>query len=161
MKHALVLVSLWRLTMRNPGTKITAYFDKAVGVYAGSEVKVLGVSVGHIDTVTPQGNTVRVDFTVDDGIEIPAETRRPPDTPNPGRISGCPDSSRPLKKGVRRRCERRGARCEAPRRRRCQSASGRSGNKADGPARLSAAEVALRPAAERFQQAPRGPSPGF
>src|ERR1700730_17693759 len=37
-------------------------------------------------------------------------------------------------------------------------ASGRSGNAADGPARLSAAAVALRPAAERFQQ-DRGPCP--
>jgi len=37
-------------------------------------------------------------------------------------------------------------------------ASGRSGNAADGPARLSAAAVALRPAAESFQQ-DRGPCP--
>ncbi|HEV8557576.1 MAG TPA: MlaD family protein, partial [Actinophytocola sp.] len=70
---ALVLVALWWLTMRNPGTKLTAYFEKTVGVYAGSEVKVLGVSIGHIDTVTPQGDTVRVELTVDDGVEIPAD----------------------------------------------------------------------------------------
>src|SRR5260370_15746524 len=38
-------------------------------------------------------------------------------------------------------------------------ASGRSGNAADGPERLSAAAVALRPAAENFQQ-DRGPCPG-
>src|SRR5260370_32820858 len=38
-------------------------------------------------------------------------------------------------------------------------ASGRSGNAADGPARVSAAAVALRPAAENFQQ-DRGPCPG-
>jgi virulence factor Mce-like protein len=70
---ALVLVALWWLTMRNPGTKLTAYFEKTVGVYAGSEVKVLGVSIGHIDTVTPRGDTVRVELTVDDGVEIPAD----------------------------------------------------------------------------------------
>jgi phospholipid/cholesterol/gamma-HCH transport system substrate-binding protein len=55
------------------GLTVTAYFDKAVGVYAGSAVKVLGVSVGRIDSVVPQGNTVRVDLTVEPGVEIPAE----------------------------------------------------------------------------------------
>src|SRR6266508_215558 len=38
------------------------------------------------------------------------------------------------KKGVRRRCERRGVGCKEPRRRRCRGASGRSGDAADGPA---------------------------
>ena len=74
--YALVLMLavafvLWWVTLRPDGTKITAYFTKAVGVYAGSEVKVLGVGVGRIDSVTPHGDRVRVEMTVDDGIEIP------------------------------------------------------------------------------------------
>jgi phospholipid/cholesterol/gamma-HCH transport system substrate-binding protein len=67
----LVVAALWWITLGHKGTQLTAYFDKAIGVYAGSEVKVLGVSVGRIDSVTPQGGTVRVEFTVDQGIEIP------------------------------------------------------------------------------------------
>ncbi|HYQ65750.1 MCE family protein [Actinophytocola sp.] len=72
---AIILVvafALWWVTMRPTGTRITAYFSKTVGVYSGSEVKVLGVGVGRITSVTPQGDRVRVEMTVDDGVEIPA-----------------------------------------------------------------------------------------
>ncbi|MFL6121591.1 MCE family protein, partial [Actinophytocola sp.] len=75
---AIILVTafaLWWLTMRPAGTRITAYFSRTVGVYAGSEVKVLGVGVGRIDSVTPQGDRVRVEMTVDDGVEIPANAQ--------------------------------------------------------------------------------------
>lgn len=64
--------ALWWAGMTSSGTRITAYFAKAVGVYAGSEVKVLGIGVGRITAVEPRGDRVRVDLTVDDGIEIPA-----------------------------------------------------------------------------------------
>jgi phospholipid/cholesterol/gamma-HCH transport system substrate-binding protein len=72
---ALVLMisaTLWWVTMGRAGTTITAYFDKAVGVYPDSEVKILGVGVGRITAVTPRGDQVRVDMTVADGVEIPA-----------------------------------------------------------------------------------------
>jgi phospholipid/cholesterol/gamma-HCH transport system substrate-binding protein len=69
----LIVGALWWAITARPGTRITAYFDKAVGVYAGSEVKVLGVSVGQIDDVVPQGGVVRVYLTVDDGVEIPVD----------------------------------------------------------------------------------------
>jgi phospholipid/cholesterol/gamma-HCH transport system substrate-binding protein len=75
---AVVLViafALWWVTMGPSGTKITAYFTKAVGVYSGSEVKVLGVGVGRIDSVTPRGDRVKVEMTVDDGVEIPANAQ--------------------------------------------------------------------------------------
>ncbi len=68
----LLSAALWWLTLRPAGTRITAYFEKAVGVYVDSEVKVLGIGVGRITAVTPVGDQVRVELTVDDGIEIPA-----------------------------------------------------------------------------------------
>ncbi|MGP4019603.1 MCE family protein [Saccharopolyspora sp. 5N708] len=74
---ALVLLcgaGLWWL-FSDPGTRITAYFDKAVGVYAGSSVRVLGVEVGGIDSVVPQGAVVRVDMHVDDDVRIPADVK--------------------------------------------------------------------------------------
>lgn len=72
---ALALVTAGALwwTLSASGTTITAYFDKAVGLYAGSSVRVLGVKVGQIDTVTPEGPVVRVDMHVDDGVNIPAD----------------------------------------------------------------------------------------
>ncbi|QFU87956.1 MCE family protein [Amycolatopsis sp. YIM 10] len=62
---------LW-FAVRDPGgTKITAYFEKTVGLYAGSAVRVLGVPVGEITEVTPQGGVVRVELRVDGGVQIP------------------------------------------------------------------------------------------
>ncbi|HEX5117193.1 MAG TPA: MCE family protein [Pseudonocardiaceae bacterium] len=58
------------------GTKhITAYFNEAVGVYPGSDVEILGVPVGSIDSVTPVGRQVRVTMTVDRGIAVPAQAK--------------------------------------------------------------------------------------
>ena len=71
----LVLIAAGALfwLFRDLGAKtITAYFDEAVGVYAGSDLRVLGVTVGTIDSVQPQGRQVKVVMTLDDGIEVPA-----------------------------------------------------------------------------------------
>jgi phospholipid/cholesterol/gamma-HCH transport system substrate-binding protein len=68
----LLTAGLW-LAFRDPGgLKVSALFDRAVGVYAGSSVRVLGVQVGEITDVTPQGPVVRVDMRVDPGVPIPA-----------------------------------------------------------------------------------------
>lgn len=66
--------SLAWLVMRDFGTKqIVAYFGEAIGVYAGSDVRVLGVPVGTITSVSPQGTRVRVGITIDRGIDVPAD----------------------------------------------------------------------------------------
>lgn len=54
------------------GTVVSAYFGKTVGLYAGSSVRVLGVPVGQVTDVTPQGDAVRVDMRVDD-VQLPAD----------------------------------------------------------------------------------------
>jgi phospholipid/cholesterol/gamma-HCH transport system substrate-binding protein len=69
---ALVLASAFLWLSPTSGTIVTAYFDKTIGLYAGSAVRVLGVKVGTIDSVTPEGGQVRVQFTVDSGVQIPA-----------------------------------------------------------------------------------------
>ncbi|WP_263252139.1 MCE family protein [Saccharopolyspora rosea] len=66
-----VTAGLWWL-FSGAGTRITAYFDRAVGLYPGSAVRVLGVKVGTIDRVQPRGGTVQVDMHVDDGTRVPA-----------------------------------------------------------------------------------------
>lgn len=50
----------------------TAYFQKAIGIYPGSDVDVLGVKIGSVSSVVPQGNTVRVVFRYDAKYKIPA-----------------------------------------------------------------------------------------
>ncbi|HEX3783955.1 MAG TPA: MCE family protein [Pseudonocardiaceae bacterium] len=71
----LVLVAAGALAwvFRDVGAKqITAYFDETIGVYAGSDLRILGVTVGTIDSVQPEGTQVKVVMTLDDGIAVPA-----------------------------------------------------------------------------------------
>lgn len=62
---------LWWLVGAS-STHVTAYFDKAVGLYPGSAVRVLGVQVGQVDAVHPDGPVVRADISVDRGVRIPS-----------------------------------------------------------------------------------------
>jgi virulence factor Mce-like protein len=55
-----------------PARTVTAYFSQTIGVYSGSTVRVLGVPVGTVDSVTPDGTRVRVVMTLDSGVAIPA-----------------------------------------------------------------------------------------
>lgn len=50
----------------------TAYFGEAVGVYPGSDVDILGVKVGTVQSVTPQGKQVKVVLSVDRDVPVPA-----------------------------------------------------------------------------------------
>jgi phospholipid/cholesterol/gamma-HCH transport system substrate-binding protein len=53
----------------------TAYFTRAVGVYQGSEVRVLGVKIGSVTKVTPEGNRVRVDMRYEARRKIPSNAQ--------------------------------------------------------------------------------------
>lgn len=70
---ALVITVGWYTAFRDPGAKrITAYFTTAVGVYPGSDLRILGVRVGTVDTVRPEGPQVRVTMTLDRDVAVPA-----------------------------------------------------------------------------------------
>lgn len=80
---ALVVVgALWWVFTRAGTTTVTAYFDKAVGIYEGSDVRVLGVEVGSVTSVEPQGELVKVDLRVNRGVDIPADARAVQITPS-------------------------------------------------------------------------------
>ncbi|MBV6760946.1 MULTISPECIES: MCE family protein [Rhodococcus] len=80
---ALVIAgALWWVFTRAGTTKITAYFDKSVGIYEGSDVRVLGVKVGSVDGVEPLGDQVKVDMRVDRGVDIPADAKAAQVTPS-------------------------------------------------------------------------------
>ena len=63
---ALVAAGAYLLWPSHGGHKVVAHFTNAVGLYAGDEVRVLGVPVGTIDSVEPQANSVKVSMTVKD-----------------------------------------------------------------------------------------------
>ncbi|MCS0635730.1 MCE family protein [Streptomyces sp. LP05-1] len=56
-------------------TRITAYFERTVGVHPGSDVRVLGVRVGGVTSVRPEAERVRVTLEVDRGVKIPRLVR--------------------------------------------------------------------------------------
>ncbi|HCA85576.1 MAG TPA: ABC transporter substrate-binding protein [Streptomyces sp.] len=64
------------------GKRITARFDRAVGVYAGSDLRVLGVKVGTVDAVRPRGEQVEVTLRLDEGVRVPAKAHAAVVTPS-------------------------------------------------------------------------------
>jgi phospholipid/cholesterol/gamma-HCH transport system substrate-binding protein len=54
---------------------VTAYFPRTVGIYPGSDVRVLGVRIGTVKTITPQGGTVRVVLEYDAHQKVPADAK--------------------------------------------------------------------------------------
>jgi phospholipid/cholesterol/gamma-HCH transport system substrate-binding protein len=80
---ALVIAgALWWVFTRAGTTTVTAYFDKAVGIYEGSDVRVLGVEVGSVTSVEPQGEIVEVSMRIARGVDIPADARAVQITPS-------------------------------------------------------------------------------
>jgi phospholipid/cholesterol/gamma-HCH transport system substrate-binding protein len=66
---------LWWTFGGDDQKRVTAYFSRAVGVYAGSDVQVLGVRVGTVESVTPRGSRVEVVFTIDRQIPVARDTK--------------------------------------------------------------------------------------
>lgn len=54
---------------------VTIELSRAVGVHPGSEVRVLGVKVGQVREVEPQGDHVRVVLGWDQDVPVPADAR--------------------------------------------------------------------------------------
>ena len=68
-----VAVALAVVQLRpEPAVRVTAYFPRTVGIYPGSDVRVLGVRIGEVREITPQGDRVRVE------LEYAAEYKVPP-----------------------------------------------------------------------------------
>lgn len=68
-----VAVRSWRETVHR--THLVAYFDNSNGIFAGDDVRMMGVTVGKIDTVEPQPLRAKISFWVDAKYQIPAEAK--------------------------------------------------------------------------------------
>ncbi|WP_431956364.1 MCE family protein [Nocardia lijiangensis] len=81
----LALVAGWVLWWgfdRLTTTRITAYFDRSVGIYEGSDVRILGVPVGRVASVEPMGDQVKIVMTVDRGYDVPVDAQAAQITPS-------------------------------------------------------------------------------
>lgn len=56
-------------------TTITAQFPSTTGLYAGDDVRVLGVKVGSIESIDPNGTGATVVMNVDRSVDIPADAK--------------------------------------------------------------------------------------
>jgi virulence factor Mce-like protein len=65
---------LVRQVFFGPNT-ITAYFPTATSVYPGDEVRVSGVKVGRIDSITPEGTQTKMTLKVDRDVPVPADAK--------------------------------------------------------------------------------------
>ncbi|HEY6739570.1 MAG TPA: MCE family protein [Actinopolymorphaceae bacterium] len=56
-----------------PKKRLTASFPATVGLYVGSDVRVLGVPIGTVEEVVPEGTSVRVEMAYEARYDIPAD----------------------------------------------------------------------------------------
>jgi phospholipid/cholesterol/gamma-HCH transport system substrate-binding protein len=56
-------------------TTITAYFTTTTAIYPGDDVRVLGIKVGTISAIHPDGTRAKVIMHVDHGVSIPADAK--------------------------------------------------------------------------------------
>jgi phospholipid/cholesterol/gamma-HCH transport system substrate-binding protein len=64
---------LVRTTETAGRTHIVGYFDNSNGLFAGDEVRILGVAVGKIVSIEPQPQRAKIQFWVDSRYPVPAD----------------------------------------------------------------------------------------
>ncbi|MCW2580534.1 MAG: ABC-type transport system [Blastococcus sp.] len=71
----LVLLAALGWTILRPASqyRVTAFFTETVGLYPGSDVRVLGIPIGTIDEIVPMGDKVRVEMSLDEDYDVPAD----------------------------------------------------------------------------------------
>jgi phospholipid/cholesterol/gamma-HCH transport system substrate-binding protein len=75
---AVILLAATFMTMHGGGAgtrHVTAYFDRTVSLYKGSEVRVMGVNIGKVTAVVPEGDRVRVSMEYDAEYKLPADAK--------------------------------------------------------------------------------------
>ncbi|MGH9324162.1 MAG: MlaD family protein, partial [Vicinamibacteria bacterium] len=72
---AMILVAIGAIYVRGGEEtyKLTVYFPRAIGLFTRSTVRVLGVEVGRVTSVDPEGDRVRVVMQVREGIKVPKD----------------------------------------------------------------------------------------
>ncbi|TIC80228.1 MCE family protein [Nocardioides sp. GY 10127] len=72
---AVVVTGLVLVLDRGGEKTVTARFTSAAQLYEGSDVRILGVPVGRITSVTPDGTDVVVTMEYDEDVDVPADAK--------------------------------------------------------------------------------------
>lgn len=71
----LILLVAWVLPNGENHRTVTAHFPQAVSIYKGSDVTIMGVPVGRVTEVVPQGDSVKVVMNYSDEYKLPADVK--------------------------------------------------------------------------------------
>lgn len=69
------IVTVWHALGAPGKTTVVAYFQNSNGIFAGDEVRILGVAVGKIDTIEPQPQRVKITFSYNSEYQVPADAK--------------------------------------------------------------------------------------
>lgn len=72
---ALVIAAAFTMFGGADTKTVTAHFSRAIAIYEGSDVRVLGVAIGEVTKVTPTGTDVTVEMEYDAKVKIPADAK--------------------------------------------------------------------------------------
>jgi len=80
--QVIALIGLGWFVLRGSDERtVTAHFDRAIAVYKGTDLRVMGVQIGKVTSVVPDGNSVRVEMKYDAQYKLPADGRAAVVTP--------------------------------------------------------------------------------
>lgn len=54
---------------------VVGYFTSATGLYPGDDVRVVGVPIGSIESISPEADAVKITMRVQDDVKLPADAR--------------------------------------------------------------------------------------
>lgn len=71
----LLLVAGVLVATRDTQRTVSAVFPKTVGLYEGSDVRIMGVNVGEVKTIRPRGTSVLVSMSYDAKYKLPSDAK--------------------------------------------------------------------------------------
>ena len=79
---AVLVGGVYVLSSTGNTRSIVGYFTSAVGLYPGDEVRILGVPVGHVDTIEPRPSDVKITMSVSKDVKVPKDAQAIVMSPN-------------------------------------------------------------------------------
>ncbi len=70
-----LLLAAWFAPFRAGTRTVTAHFPHSIGIFEGSDVTIMGVPVGRVQKVTPNGRSVTVEMTYSSDYKLPADVK--------------------------------------------------------------------------------------
>ena len=70
-----LLLAAWVAPFRAGTRTVTAHFPHSIGIFEGSDVTIMGVPVGRVQKVTPNGRSVTVEMTYSSDYKLPADVK--------------------------------------------------------------------------------------